>query len=316
MRKYLAITLISTLAPCVLAGQGNEAVQGELRDRLDGLLLADPQTIIELRREIQLNSAARQAPIVEDFNDSMSQEVLDLEDIFEITLEPDSIAPRVAIARYQSTAISFVDAFGNPWPIRRISNFLDGLIAIDRATGEGEVEIDDPQAGSFTMTALRHGVVGNITVYLQGLPTPISILVEGKSGIYHRVATLRVNEAGPQTDVTALFSSTGVRIGVSSDVDLNNALYGVSPTGATQMVVSGAEGKAWIKDDHLYLQTPLAVFSPQIISVSHGNGRFRAYKLPLSTTVMGTNSGGQTVTMRIGRVPGDVSMSSDMGVRK
>lgn len=288
--------------------------QQAIVERAGEILLADPETILRARKMIQQSSAARTAPIVDDFSDVVSQEVLDLEDIFNITLEPDGRAPRIHIARYQSSAVSFVDAYGNPWPIRRISNFLEGQILIDRASGDEEIEIDDPQAGSFTMTALRHGVVGNITVYLQGLSTPISILLEGKSGIYHRIATMRVSETGPQTNVTEMFSNTNVRIGAATNADLNSALYGVTPLGATQMVLTGAEGRAWIKDDLLYVQTPLAVFSPDILAVSHGNGGYRAYELPLTTTVMGTNSSGQTVTMRIER---NHSVNSrDMGVAR
>jgi len=312
------ITPIITIAMMSLAfsvmAQSNSEVDLPIVKRADNLLLADPQTIIDLRHKIIQNSAARQAPIIDDFSEVGNREMLDLEDIFEITLEPDSVAPRVSIARYQSTAVSFVDAYGNPWPIRRISNFLEGLIAIDKATGDEDVKKDDPQAGSFTMTALRHGVVGNITVYLEGLSTPISLMLEGNSGVFHRIATMRVNEAGPQTNVASMLNDSAVTIGTASDVDLNNALYGVSPAGSETMLVSGAEGKAWIKDDHLYLQTPLAVFSPQILGVSHGNGRYRAYKLPLSSTVMGTNNNGQTVSMRIGRAV-SAEASNSLGVR-
>jgi len=297
-----ALMLAAFLTAPITQAITDPNMQDEIRVRGGEMLMADPETIIELRRHIQRNSAARQAPIVDDFSEGMSQDVLDLEDIFDITLQPDDIAPRLVLARFQSTAVSFVDAYGNPWPIRRVVSFLDGMVAIDRASGDEDIEMNDPQAGSFTMTALRHGVVGNITVYLHGLSTPISILLEGKAGVFHRIATMRVSEAGPQTDLSAMFSNSAVRIGAAADVDLNNALYGVTPAASTQMIVSGAEGRAWVKGEHLYLQTPLAVFSPQILSVSHGNGRFRAYKLPLTTTVLGTNNAGQTVQMRIERV--------------
>tara|TARA_R110001592_G_scaffold33503_8_gene115995 strand:+ start:2884 stop:3804 length:921 start_codon:yes stop_codon:yes gene_type:complete len=277
--------------------------QDMIEQRAGDILVADPKTIMNVRAQIQRNSAARQAPIIDDFADIAGQGLLDLEDMFEVTLQPDSEVPTVAIARYQSTSITFIDAFGNPWPIRRVTNFLDGLVAIERAVDEGEIDLNDPQAGSMTVSALKHGAMGNIVVYLMGLSTPISVKLEGKAGMFHRQATIRVAKAGPQTESSKLLSEPAVQIGAAASADLNNALYGVSPLGAKAMVVEGADGKAWVKGDSIFLQTSLAVFAPQILDVSHGNGLYRAYELPLTTIVQGTDERGQTVMVRIGRAP-------------
>lgn len=301
-QRLAAFVLAASVAGGVSA-LTNPEIQGDILQQTGDMLMADPKTIIEVRKAIQTNSAARRAPIINDFADDMSQGLLDLDDVFDVGLAPGSEAPKISIARYQSTAVNFVDAFGNPWPIRRISNFMGGMIEIDRASGEDEIEKDDPQAGSFAMTALSHGVVGNITIYLVGLSTPISIIVEGKSGIFHRNATMRLNEIGPQTNVAEMFADSTVKVGVPTSVDLNNALYGVTPAGATPMVLTGGDGRAWIKGDHLYVQTPLAIFSPDILDTAFGNGRFRAYQLPLASVVMGTNVAGQTVIMRVEQTP-------------
>lgn len=303
MRNLIYGFCLTALSTFVVAQTANEAMQEAVEQRAESILVADPSTIINVRKQIQQNSAARQAPIIDDFADVAAQSVLDLEDIFEVTLQPDSTVPRIAIARFQSTSISFIDAFGNPWPIRKVSNFLDGLVAIERAVDDGEVDLNDPQAGSMTVSALKHGGIGNIVVYLVGLSTPVSVILEGKAGMFHRQATIRVAQAGPQTDTSAMFAEPTVRIGAAANVDLNNALYGVSPIGSQAMVVEGADGKAWVKGDSLFLQTPLAVFAPNIIEVSHGNGLYRAYELPLTTIVQGTNESGQTVMVRIGRPP-------------
>lgn len=300
------------------------APQSAIEERADSMLVADPQQVLRLRKKIQQFSAAKQAPIQDDFS-GISQEVLDIEEIFELSLDPGAPAPKIFIARYQGSAISFVDAYGNPWPIRKISNFLSGLILVDRAVtgsdssgateGGGDaaaqgdakqgnakgISINDPQAGSFTVTALKAGVTGNLTVYLEGLSTPISVLLEGKGGIYHRVVTLRINDVGPQSDQVSLLSNSGVAIGAETDVDLNHALYGVGPTGSEEMVIEGGDGKAWLRGNELFVQTPVAVFSPKILRTSPGNGKYRAYKLPATTTILGTNTDGQTVTLKVKR---------------
>lgn len=317
----LALVALSSVAYSAEGEQGSASQpQSVLESRAQSILQASPEQILRARKQIQDFSAAKQAPIAGDFEPGIPQDILDLEDIFDLTLEPDQVAPKVFISRYQSTAISFVDAYGNPWPIRKISNFLSGMILIEQAVPKNEsssggddkdkkesagggLDINDPQAGSFTMTALKHGVVGNITVYLEKLATPITLVVVGKPSMFHRLATMRVNDIGPQTDASQLFQDNGVVVGTEADVDLNNALYGVSPQGSESMAVEGADGKAWLKGDYLYLQTPISVFSPEILRASPGNGKYKAYKLPKTTRVLGVNTEGRTVTMKIMRHP-------------
>ncbi len=313
---YLPLLAVLMLPGNVLA----EEAKSDLEVRGDQLLKADPKSILNLRERIQNISAAKQAPIQGDFEPEIPQEILNIDEIFDVTLGPDSREPKIFIARYQSSAVSFIDAYGKPWPIRKISSFLDGLVFIEKAATdsmgqageEGEagkggkgsgIDINDPQAGSFTVTALKHGVVGNITVFLVGQQTPISVQLVGKPSMYHRNATVRVQDVGPQTSQSDLLRDIGVVVGTDTDVDLNHALYGVTPSGSEEMVVEGAEGKAWLKDGVLYLRTPVAVFSPKILRSSPGNGRYRAYKLEAATEVLGTNNEGRTVVMKILRSP-------------
>lgn len=318
-------------------GQVQEQVQEPVQtsslaeQRLESVLSASPQSILNMRKRIQDSAAAKRAPVQGDYDEAISQDILDLEDIFDITLEPGDLAPKIFISKFQSTAVSFVDAFGNPWPIRKVSNFMGGLIDIDRAVDEASkagqqisvnpddvdgagtgaessgISLHDPQAGSFAMTALTHGVVGNITIYLVGLQNPITIIVNGKPSMFHRTATLRVAAAGPQTDQSLLFQDTSVRLGMAQEPDLNNALYGISPTASEAMVLEGDKGRAWIKGEYLYVQTTLAVFSPRVLATSHGNGKYRAYKLPKATRFTGTNESGRTVSVRVMRSPAVVA---------
>jgi len=306
------------------SGSGAESLAEK---RLKSVLSASPREILKMRESIQNSAAAKRAPLQNDYDEAISQDILDLEDIFDITLEPGDLAPRIFISRYQSTAVSFVDAFGNPWPIRKISNFMSGLIAIDRAVEEdvkstavaGEesvddgISINDPQAGSFAMTALVHGVTGNITVYLVGLQNPITIVVNGKPSMFHRNATLRVASAGPQTSQASLYQDAGIRLGMAQEPDLNNALYGISPSASETMVLEGDSGRAWLKGDFLYVQTSLAVFSPRVLATSHGNGKYRAYKLPKATRFTGTNESGKTVSVRVMRSPAVMVERGDYG---
>lgn len=323
----LSLLVIALMPIPVLAEEqpAEQSVEGRgkstlLEQRGASLLQGSPKEILRMREAIQDFSAAKNAPILHDFEPEVPQEVLDIDEMFEVTLGPDSKAPQVFISRFQGSAVSFVDAYGNPWPISKISSFMEGMILIDKAlpdtpqavgpggdAEDGKTKAEDPlqnpQAGSFTITALKHGVVGNLTVYLHGLATPISIMLVGKPAMYHRTATVKIQDVGPQTNMSTLMAETGVVVGTETDMDLNHALYGVSPSGSEAMVVEGGEGKAWLKGSELFLQTPLAVFSPKIVRTSPGNGRYRAYRLPATTTVLATNNEGRTVQLRIKRHP-------------
>ncbi|MBX6653628.1 hypothetical protein ISF12_10270 [Pseudomonas aeruginosa] len=306
------------LSVVAVADEPTEQPKEPIEARADSVLQASPEAVLRIRGKLQKFATAKNAPIQADYEQDIPQDTLDLEEIFDVTLEPDSPPPKIFISKYQSSAVSFIDAYGNPWPIRSTSSFMGDQIEILKAIPSDETRddsdkkgekkssnpsINDPQAGSFTVTALKQGVVGNMTVYLYNNPTPVTILLVAKPAMYHRQATIRIGDVGPQTNTGDMYKNTGVVLGTPTDMDLNHALYGVSPDGTEQMVVEGGEGQAWLKGDFLYLRTPLAVFSPEILGASPGNGRYRAYKLVKTTTVMATNTEGSTVKLKIMRHP-------------
>lgn len=316
---------LGVLAASLGSGAFAQQVPGEVETLADeSFFVASPAEIIRLRQKLANQGAAIRAPLAGEYAEDIPSDVLDLDGVFDLALEPGEAAPRIYIARYQSTAIQVIDAHGNHWPIRKISSWLDGLVGIERAVdgtsalmGEegdekgtergnssGGIDPADPQSGSFTVTSLRHGAVGNITVYMHGLSQPITLILVSKPGLFHREATIRLGTTGPNSSYESLFRQ-GVAAGASSNQDLNNVLHGVSPADSERLVMDGASGKAWSKGEHIYVQTDLAIFSPAVLESTHSAGRFRAYKLPKTTRIMGTNTAGQTVTVRLGASPAD-----------
>lgn len=288
------------------------------------ILGADPRSIINARRAIIQNSAAQRVPIVETF-ENLGEPLLDIEETFEVSSEPSAKTPIINIARFMSTNVNFVDAYGNPWPVRKIQSYLGGLVEIQKASdpapqaegdskgGNSGIDPMDPQAGSFTLTALKHGATGNITVFLVGRSRPVTIMLEGQAGVFHKEATMKLfSEVGPQTDLAKVSRADEVTVGTRADADLNNTLYGIGPIGSQAMVVEGGEGRAWTKGNWMYLQTPLSVFSPRVEGATHANGKYRAYKLPASTVVMASNEEGKTVTLKIKRIAQSDALSATM----
>lgn len=311
MKRTALALFVSMVAASVHAAEVNAPVMSEVEKAAQGLLVADPQTILKVRGQIGRTSAAKRAPVLDTFDD-FAEAPLDLEEVFNVSSDPNSQTPQILLARYMSTSVNFVDAYGKPWPIRRQMSFLSGLVEVVQvvepapSTGEnGEsstgIDINDPQAGSLNMSSLKNGAAGNITVYLVNRSTPVTLAVSGKSGVYHKEVTVKIDEVGPQTDLKKVNRADEVIVGTKTDSDLNSALYGVGPIGSKAMVVEGGEGRAWIKGAALYLQTPLSVFSPRVMGASHANGRYRAYKLPTTSIVMASNNEGKTVSLKIKR---------------
>lgn len=302
--------------------QEEQVVPGPIEQYADeSMFVASPAEILRLRQRIQDTSAAKHAPTPRDYAQDIPSDVMTLDHTFDLSMEPGEAVPRIYIARYQSTSISFIDAYGNHWPIRKISSWLDGLIAWERAVegvsrfvdddddeeaGQGrgnDVDPRDPQSGSFTVTSLQHGVVGNITVYLHGMAQPVTLVLVTKPALFHSVATVRIGSTGPNSNYAQLFQAGANAAGAKSNPDLNNALHGVSPVDSQRLVMEGANGKAWTKGDHVYVQTDLAIFSPTVLESTHSGGRYKAYKLPKTTRILGTNAAGQTVSVRLMRSP-------------
>ncbi|MDZ5605233.1 DotH/IcmK family type IV secretion protein [Pseudomonas sp. RP23018S] len=330
----LSVALSAVVASGVALADSESAVvnrteaadeqRNEFVSHTETILGADPRSIIKARRAIIQNSAAQRVPIVETFED-LSEPLLDIEETFEVSSEPSAKTPIINIARYMSSNVNFVDAYGNPWPVRKVQSYLSGLVDIQKASdpapqtdgdakgGNNGIDPMDPQAGSFTLTALKHGATGNITVFLVGRSRPVTIMLEGQAGVFHKEATMKLfSEVGPQTDLAKVSRGDEVTVGTRADADLNNTLYGIGPIGSQAMVVEGGEGRAWTIGKWMYLQTPLSVFSPRVEGATHANGKYRAYKLPASTVVMASNEEGKTVTLKIKRIAQSDALSETM----
>jgi hypothetical protein len=312
---------ILACAVIIALGTGNAWAEQEdepgpdatLEQAAQGILTANPKSIISVRKDIIESSAARRTPILDTFDDSDAP--LDIEETFTVSSSPDSKPPIINIAKYMSSSVNFVDAYGKPWPIKRQINFMKGWVTVvpvaepevsaekdtEGASNAGGIDPMDPQAGSLNITAMKHGVAGNVTIYLVGRSQPVTLALDGKSAVYHREATIKINEVGPQTDLKKINRGDEVIVGAKTDPDLNNALYGVGPVGSQLMSLEGGEGRAWLKGSVLYVQTPLSIFSPKVIGVTHANGRNRAYKLAASPTVMASNDEGKTITLHVKR---------------
>ena len=180
--------------------------------------------------------------------------------------------PEVRLARGYTTAVSFTDVTGAPWPIEEVLVDQSFLPAQAGARPDGAQHL-------LYLAPLRANLSGNAVVKLAGRTDPI-ILHLGHSAAAPDVRIdIRLAEAGPAADPEALTRLPPFQAG---DADLLDLLAGVPPAGATRLVVSGgrASDRAWATGDDVLLVTAASILTPGPWAAERAaDGRW-AYRLP------------------------------------
>lgn len=215
----------------------------------------------------------------------------ELSDEVELTLSPGEATQVVSILQRAPTTISFVDATGTPWPIKRVEAYdgeLFGAKAVDN---------------SFKNSVILHGVLpagaSYLTVFLLELPTPITVKVVVAQNAYHKSKTVKVMKIGPETELNPITLGAAQEIGLAADVDLNNILFGVTPFESRKIASDNAEVLVWEKGDHVLVRTSMVIFSPAHIRIKPGTNGYTAYRLPKTTRLYASNEAGKVVRISL-----------------
>jgi intracellular multiplication protein IcmK len=189
---------------------------------------------------------------------------------------PDTRKQPETIRLWQGTvsALVFTDMTGNPWNIEQVTLncqlFDDG-----RSCGNGQ-NPSAPVSGSgnttpasgpgsptnvLSLQSLTQYGYGNVVVRLQSMASPIVLVLQ--TGLDKK------HENDMQVDFHVQGRSPSARpelITMQSlpgfDAHMSDFLYGVPPSGARQMKVSGGIAEAWIYNDALYVRTRVSILSP------------------------------------------------------
>ncbi|GGM26069.1 conjugal transfer protein TraN [Pseudomonas asuensis] len=195
-----------------------------------------------------------------------------------IDLSPGAAIPIVRSMPGQMSTLVFVDSTGAPWP----------LAAPPRSTG-GNIFQVEWLAGTpmVVITALSSYDDGNLTVFLEGLPTPIVVKLasgEPDSKSNTRVVDwrldIRVPGRGPNAKAPLLGPN---KIALYDDV-LQGFLDGVPPQDAKKVKVSGDlpnNTHVWQFNGSLFVRTAndIQTAFDQTMAASDGT---RVYRLPLT----------------------------------
>ena len=186
--------------------------------------------------------------------------------------------PAVALARGYTTAISFIDATGAPWPIEEV--LVDAAFLPAQAG-----QRPDGARHLLYLSPARAHLNGNAVVKLAGRTDPVILTLADGSAGGEGTATadvrldIRLAEPGPNADPEALVALPRFQAGDEALLDL---LAGIAPSGAQRLVVSGGLGsdRAWAEGEDVLLVTEGAILTPgPWAAMRAADGRW-AYRLP------------------------------------
>ncbi len=166
-----------------------------------------------------------------------------------ITLDPGTETPQVNLNAGFVSTIAIVDATGEPWPI------------MDVGIG-GNFEVSPTKAGTHVvriMPLTRVGT-GDLSVLLQGLPTPVIFRLASGGPTVDLRYDARIGKLGPNAK-PQIIKRPRLEAG---DETITLILENAPPNSAVPLKVRGldARTKAWAVGEKIYLRTPLSLLSP------------------------------------------------------
>ena len=292
-RKYLEALLLSMLVFGVASSDAfaqqkdagvTDLVPEDVKElifenMMDSNLPMSPAQIKDLKKRLDDTQKAAQTPINGKYPKAEVK-------VQAVSLEPGVEPSEIKVSVGYVTTVGFLDATGQPWPI------------LDYGVG-GNFDIPTPEDGSHILriTPLtRHGV-GNLSVRLVGLTTPISFKLAAGNDVVHYRFDARVAEYGPNAKAPLINQTL-----VAGDKFLMSLLDGDAPKEFERMNVFGVDSRTavWKNGDVMYVRTPLTLLSPGWdASVASSDGT-TVYQM-MTTPVLLLSDNGMMIRVSVGQ---------------
>jgi len=207
----------------------------------------------------------------------------------EITLDPIEKIQNIYLLQRAPTALIFVDVTGTPWPVVTVKGYDGELFGVEAIDNE------------FDNAIVLHGVlpagVSFVSIFLKGLSNPVTARIVVGVEQYSSSKTFKIMKIGPETELNIDTISAASQIGLPSDVDLNNVMYAVTPTGAKKIKVNQPGMQVWEKGGDILVRTNLAIFSPAHLRFKTGTNGYNAYRLPHTTRIYAATESGKVINV-------------------
>lgn len=253
------------------------------------LFMGDPKEIKAVREAQLREQAAKYQPL---------REVRPLSDLEVISGTGDKM-PIVYVTPEYPTSVLFTDMTGQSWPIR-YAGATDTLVEVEQPTGTDNA-----------LVLYARNIAGekSITLFLEGLMTPVTLIVKGSDSQYHAVKNIRITENGPNVAKERLFNQAPSAItkaqaatNTKTTEVLNKLAYVVTPEGFVKLRADRPGVDAWIdkeKPDQIYLRTKYTIAAPGPIGGGAGvtplQGDVRLYVLPRINPILALNEQGERI---------------------
>ena len=210
-----------------------------------------------------------------------------------IAIGPGGATPIIQTMQGYPSAIAFMDATGQPWPIVWDTNSNPNV------SGSG-FDVSVPEKGSNVMQIIPRSAIprGGLLVYLKGASVPLTFMILAGQGRYDARVDARIASRGPNARVQIITRPDMPQTGAAS---LTAMLDGTPPAEAVPLVVAGVspdEVRAWRMGDQVYLRTRYTVISPEWTASEAGEAGVSIYALP-STPIVLLSADGRSVSARL-----------------
>ncbi len=262
-----------------------------------GAIPLTPEMILELGRRYRANQGAQEQVMAPSAAMPVTRSV-------NASLGPGGATSIIQTVQGYPTALAFVDATGQPWPIAWDTNSnpasegggTGGAPAV-QATG---FDLRVPVKGSNVLQLAPRSSTprGGVLVNLQGAPAPLTFMIVGGRDRYDARVDVRVADRGPNARVQIITRPNTPETGAAYFTAM---LDGAPPADAVPLSVSGVppdDVRAWRLGGEVYLRTQYTVLSPEWTATESGPDNMAIYAIP-STPVVLLSVNGRSVAARL-----------------
>lgn len=212
-----------------------------------------------------------------------------------INLDPGISPPVIRLTRGQQTSIVFSDANGDPWFVDKVS-LNRTLFSDGREKDAGSKDAAEKGTNVVTLEPTTPAAYGNVTVTLNGLSTPVILILTSAQD----QVDMRVDAKIPGRNPDAIATVSSILTMPNIDAALTYFLDGVPPKEARVLKVTGMEGvSAWSYRDNLYVRAKAAVQYPAYMSAARSTTGMSVYRFSSQHSSVTFLTGGQAVTIFI-----------------
>lgn len=205
------------------------------------------------------------------------------------SLSPGATPPVIRLSQNFVSSVVFVDATGAAWPIS--SYAIGNSESFDVQTPNSQKD----SGNVLTIIPMTAYGQGNISVFLTGESTPVTLsLVSGQRDVDYR-ADVRVQARGPRAAAPV---STGDAT-LKSNPEIMMVLDGLRPDKAIESNSSDPDVRVWMSSDgKMYVRTSAPLLSPAWIESRASADGMRAYSL-IQTPVIVISKAGRPVQVKV-----------------